>query len=445
MALGPYKIPSYWSDAYCVYTNKQPSGAFRGFGTPQGTFAREQMLDMIAKELGMTPWEIRMRNIIQPEDLPYTNCHGLEFKTLAIKECMEKAAKAVNMERHLKEKKPYRGIGISNFYIWTSCRWNPDLDTDTASAVVRVEPDGSVSVFCVCSDQGQSQATMLSQVVAYELGVGLEQIRVVLQDTETAPVHLGTWGSRTAAMSGSAVAFAAREVKEKILKVAGQLLEVAPEDLEMKDNNVVVKGAPDKSVSLADVSVAIHFVRAQLPKGMSADTLVGTHTFDTSTIFPDDNGIGNMSMAYTNACQIAVVDVDPETGGVTIVDYAIAEDLGRALNPQVVRGQLLGGRAQGLGYALFEDMVYDSDGHLLNPTFTDYKVPTIYDLPLDAKLDIIETFDPGTAYGQKGAGESGLPGVAGAIANAVADATGVRVMELPLSPEKIWAAMRSKK
>lgn len=140
-----------------------------------------------------------------------------------------------------------------------------------------------------------------------------------------------------------------------------------------------------------------------------------------------------------------MVDVDPVTGRVTVVDYAIAEDLGRALNPQVVRGQLLGGRAQGIGYALFEDMVYDSNGHLVNPTFTDYKVPTIYDLPMDSKLEIIETLDPNTAYGQKGAGESGLPPVAGAIANAVADAIGVDVMELPLTPEKVWKAMQSKK
>jgi CO/xanthine dehydrogenase Mo-binding subunit len=444
MALGPYKMPNYWSDGYLVYTNKQPAGAFRGFGSPQAAFVREQMLDMMAKEIGITPWEIRMRNIVYPEDLPYTTCHGLQFHTLAIKECMEKAAKAVNMEQHVKEKKPYRGVGIANMIIWSSCRWNPELDTDTASAVVRMETDGSVSVFCGSCDSGQMHATMLNQVCASELGVTPDRIRVVLQDTDAAPFHLGTWGSRTAVMSGGAVALAAREVKEKILKVAGHMLEIAPEDLEMCDNKVVVKGSPDRSVSLGDIAVAVHYVRSELPEGMPADTIVGAATYDTPTEFMNEVGIGNMSIAYTNSCHIAVVDVDPQTGETTIVDYAIAEDLGRTINPEIVRGQLAGGRAQGLGYALFEDMVYADDGHLLNPTFTDYKVPTICDLPLHTKFDLVETFDPMTPLGNKSAGESGLPNVAAAIANAIHDATGIPLTELPMSPERVWAAMRSK-
>ena len=444
VTIGPYKIPNMWIDGYLVYTNKQPSGAYRGFGNPQATFTRELMLDIIAQKLNITPWEIRMKNLVTKEDLPHTTCTGLHFDTLPIQECMEKAAAKVEYEKLYLNKKPYRGIGISNMIEWSSCRWNPPVDADYSSSTIKVEVDGSVSVTTDACDAGQGHSTVLSQVCAEELGITLDKIRIVKHNTDVTPVGLGTWGSRTAVMAGTAIKLAADEVKRKLFRIAAHWLEAAENELEAKENKVYVKGSPSKSVAMADLAVAAHFNRKLLPPGMPAGPIVGIGHWDAPNQMIDENGQGNFSIAYCNSCHIAVVDVDPETGLVELVDYAIVEDVGRALNPLLVKGQLYGGFAQALGYALSEKMIYDQEGNLINPTFTDYRIPTAMDVPLLEKIEEIESFDPNIPGGQKGIGESAATNPAAAIANAIFDAIGVPIVELPLTPEKIWQTIKNK-
>lgn len=445
MTVGPYKTPNMWCDGYVVYTNKQPSGAYRGFGNPQATFAREQMLDIIARKLGLTPWEIRQVNIVRGQDLPYTSCNGLRFKTLAIEQCMEKAAEMVGLQEIIKNKKPYVGVGISNMIEWSSCRWNPILDADTSGAIVKLEADGSVTILTDACDAGQGHSTILAQICSEELGVSLEKINVIAHDSDIAPHGLGTWGSRTAVVAGTAVKLASREVKEKILKVAAYWLEASVADLEVRNDRVYVRGVPERGVDIGEIAMACHYIRSKLPPDMPAGAIVATATFDTPTTLFDENGIAHFSINYCNSCHIAVVEVDPETGKVRILDYAIAEDVGRAINPAIVKGQLHGGFGQGVGYALYENMVYNEQGRLLNPSFTDYRIPTAMDLPLIDKVEEIETLDPEVPGGQKGIGESALTNVAAAIANAVHDAIGVPITELPITPEKILNAIRTKK
>ncbi|GAB6174207.1 xanthine dehydrogenase family protein molybdopterin-binding subunit [Paradesulfitobacterium aromaticivorans] len=445
MTVGPYKTRNMWCDGYVVYTNKQPSGAYRGFGNPQATFAREQMLDIIAKKLGISPWEIRQANIVRKQDLPYETCNGLKFKTLAIEECMDQAAKAVNYEELKAAKVPYVGIGMSNMIEWSSCRWNPVLDADTSSSVIKLEDDGSVIVTTDACDAGQGHTTILAQVCANELGVSLDKINVITHDTDLTPHGLGTWGSRTAVVAGTAVKLAAQQVKAQVLKIAAHWLEASAEELEISNNKVFVRDMPDRSVAIGDIAMAAHYTRSKLPPGMPAGAIIGNATYDTPTSLIDENGIGHFSIVYCNSCHMAVVKVDPDTGLVQILDYAVAEDVGRALNPAFVKGQIQGGLAQGVGFALYEDMVYDANGHLLNPSFTNYQVPTMMDLPmLDEKIFEIETNDPEVPDGQKGIGESALTNPPAAIANAIHDAIGVPIMDLPITPEKILKAIRSK-
>ncbi len=445
VTVGPYKTRNMWCDGYVVYTNKQPSGAYRGFGNPQATFAREQMLDIIAKKLGISPWEVRQANIVRKQDLPYETCNGLNFKTLVIEECMDLAAKAVKYEEVKASKEPFVGIGMSNMIEWGSCRWNPVLDADTSASVIKLEDDGSVTVTSDAMDSGQGHTTVLAQVVASELGVSMEKINVITHDTDLTPHGLGTWGSRTAVVAGTAVKLAAREVKGKILKIAAHWLEASEEDLEINNDQISVRGVPDRSVGVGEVSFASHYSRSKLPPGMPAGAIIGSATFDTPTSLIDENGMGHFSINYCNSCHMAVVKVDPETGVVQILNYAVAEDVGRALNPAFIKGQIQGGMGQGLGFALYEDMVYDSNGHLLNPTFSNYHIPTIMDsIMIDENIFEIETIDPAVPDGQKGIGESALTNIAAAIANAVHDAIGVPITELPITPDKILKAMRSK-
>lgn len=440
---GPYRIDNIWIDGWSVYTNKQPAGAFRGFGNPQNTFAREVMLDIAARELGLDPLEIRRRNLVRPEDLPFTSAVGHQFKTLAAVECLDKAAEMVGYQELRQNKPPYRGTGVANMIHWSSVRWASSIDADTSSAIVRMEDDGSVTVLVDSCDTGQGQATALAQVCGDELGVTLDRISVIQGDTAMTPAGLGSWGSRTAVVAGTSVKMAAVEARKQVLKVAAHLLEALEEDLELRENQVFVKGSPERSIPIASVAGVTHYARAALPPGVLPRAIVGTATFDAPSKLKDDNGYGNFSMSYTCSTHAAVVDVDPDTGRIEIVDYAVAQDTGQLLNPGIVRSQLRGAYAMGVGYALGEKLAYDDKGTMLNATFADYQIPTVSDVPDLAKIHLIETQDPGSGDGQKGIGESGMNNVAPAIANAIYDAIGVPMLELPMTPDKVLQALRS--
>lgn len=265
-----------------------------------------------------------------------------------------------------------------------------------------------------------------------------------MADTDVTPHGLGTWGSRTAVVTGTAVKRAAADAKAQLFRAAAHMLEASPGDLEARDNKIYVKGSSQKSLGVGEVAGAIHYVKSLLPPEMEAGAVVGRGTYDTPTELTNKEGIGHFTVNYCNSCHIAVVDVDPDTGKVEVVDYGVAEDVGRAINPEFVKGQLQGGFAQGLGYGVGEDLIYDESGNCLNPSFMDYQIPTSWEVPMIDKIYEVEPIDPEVPDGQKGIGESALTNPAAAIANAVFDATGVQITSLPISPEKVFRAIRSK-
>jgi CO/xanthine dehydrogenase Mo-binding subunit len=431
-----------WIHINVVYTNKVPGGPFRGYGNPPGTFARELMFDMAAKKLSMDPYEFRKKNIVNPEDLPFTTCNGMVLRSLRIKESMEKTAEAVNYGGVKKEKKPYRGVGIANMIHVSSGRIFADCDF--ASATVKFDDDGGVIASTDACDQGQGHSTIFSQIVAQELGVSFDKIHVIDRDTDATPWGLGTIGSRTAAVVGTALKLAAEEAKKKLFKIAAHLLEASPEDLEAKDNAVFVSGCPDRLIPIPAIIGVAYFNRAALPEDVKVGPITGSASFDTPTSKWNDEGIGNVSANYPNSTHMAVVDVDPETGKVKVINYAISQDTGKAINPLIVEGQFEGGFAQGLGYAFYENLLYDKEGILRNPSLNDYTIPTISDVPIIDKTFMLETENPEVSYNQKGVGETCLNPVAAAIANAVYDAIGVPITELPITPEKVLKAIKSK-
>ena len=443
VTVGPYKTPALDIEGCVVYTNKPPSGAYRGFGNPQATFARELMFDIAARHLGLDPVEFRARNIIQAADLPTETANGLKLETLPIEEATEVTLRAIDYEGRRRSKAPFQGIGIANMLEWGGGCRVPGLDADIGSVTVEMHSDGSVVVSTDAADSGQGHRTVFTQIVADRLGVDPKAVRVVLADTDQSPYGFGTYGSRTLVIHGSALTRSCDKIADKLLAIAAQMLEVDPADLEIADGTIRVRGA-GVSVAVSQVAALAHFHRASLPEGMEPTALMETSSYDTPSEIPDERGYGNFAANYTTSCTAVVVEVDPTTGKVDILDWASAEDVGRAINPDLIKGQLQGGVAQGIGYALGEDMIFDEMGTMLNPSMIDYQVPTAPEVPLvEDNLVSIESLDPTHPLQQKGIGESGITPAAAAIANAVYDAIGVPITTLPLSPEKVLRAIKS--
>jgi carbon-monoxide dehydrogenase large subunit len=442
VTVGPYRTPALDIDGVCVYTTKPPASAFRGFGNPQATFARELMFDIAARALGIDPLEFRRRNVIRERDLPTRTANGLKLDTLPIEQAMSVAADAIDLPRLRAEARPLRGVGIANMIEWGGgCRWLEDWDSDLGSVTVTLNADGSAVVASDAADSGQGHATLFMQITADLLGVDPASVTVVRGDTERAPFGLGTFGSRTSVAQASALHRACAELRDRVLEVAAHRLEAHPDDLVIRQGRVVIEGT-GRGLDLAEVTGLIHNHRASLPAGMETSALVATASYDTPCEVPDARGYGSFAANYSCSATIAVVEVDPDTGKVTVLDWSSAEDVGRALHPDMLKGQVQGGIAQGIGYALGEDLLFDESGTMLNPSMVDYQVPTAPEIPLiEAKLHSLESRDPAHPLENKGIGESGVTPAAAAIANAVYDAIGVPVTSLPLTPEKVLDAL----
>jgi carbon-monoxide dehydrogenase large subunit len=442
VTVGPYRTPALDIEGVCVYTNKPPASAFRGFGNPQATFAREVMLDIAARALGMDPFELRRRNLIRQRDLPTRTANGLKLDTLPIEEAMTVAAEAIDLDGLRARLGPFQGIGIANMIEWGGgCRWLDDWDADIGSVTVTLQPDGSAVVASDAADSGQGHATLFTQITADLLGVEPAGVSVVRGDTARAPFGLGTFGSRTSVVQASALHRACGELRERLLRVAANALEADAEDLAVEPGRIVVRGT-GRGIELATVAAMVHEDRKSLPPGMEAGALVATASYDTPSEVPDANGYGNFAANYTCSATIAVVEVDPATGKIRVLDWSSAEDAGRTLHPDLLKGQIQGGIAQGIGYALGEDLLFDSSGTMLNPSMVDYQVPTAPEVPLiEEKLRTLSSDDPAHPLRNKGIGESGVTPAAAAIANAVHDAIGVPITTLPLTPEKVLEAI----
>ncbi len=433
---GPYRFEHVELVGHAVYTNKLRAGAFRGFGNPQITFAAESQIDDIAGELGMDPLDLRLKNIVRLGD---RWIGGQAITTIGLETCIEKVATASRWRERAgtasasARKGTRRGLGLA-----LTAHISGFLST---SAVVRLSGDGSVALNTGAVDLGQGCDTALAQMCAAGLGLSVDAVNVVTPDTDASPYNSGTNASRVTYMVGRAVGQATEVVRQKMFKLAGDMLECSEADLELRPGGVIGVEGTDRSVTFAEIAgKSIWFADGGGPvigtgSVMHNDPLDPKHT--TLTGFVSFDNVG----AFAFGAQVVEVEIDETTGKVEVVEAWCAHDVGRAINPGAVEGQIQGGFVQGLGYALTEEMVWDG-GRLANPTFMDYKIPSSRDVPCDIHAIIVEVPDPLHPFGAKGIGEPPLIGAAAAIPNAIAAAAGVRVRRLPVTPERMLRAMR---
>lgn len=425
MLPGPYRIADYRCEVLCVMTNKTPTGTYRSPGRFEANFVRERMVDLLAQALGIDPAEIRRRNLISPHAMPYavgTQALGEPtiYDTGAYASTLDVALRAVGYDG-LRARQAERRAAGHFTGIGLACFVEKSGPGPWEFARVELDGNGRAVVSSGAASLGQGIETVLAQICAQELGVSSDAVRVVHGDTSAVPEGIGAWGSRATVVGGSAVLLAARDVRAQLLDRAAQRLEASKADLVIEDGGVTVRGAPSRSVAFADLA----------GRGIEA-----THVYQAA------------KMTYPYGAHAAVVEVDVETGRVELLDYAVAYDVGRAINPTLVEGQMTGGLAQGIGGAMLEELIYDADGQPLSTTFMDYLMPTSMEMPRRLSVRILEeTPTPLNPLGAKGAGEGGTAAPGAAVANAVADALGplgIEVTALPLSPERILSALRAR-
>lgn len=444
---GPYRVDEGHVERKVVLTNKAPIGAYRGYGQPEVNFAREQLVDRLARNLEIDPLDFRLQNMIPPEEMPFTNVIGAVYDSGDYAECLQLAADAIdyrglrNDGAGLQPDGRYRGLGISSFVERTGYAGGRFLQKRGSrygaheSVIIRANRSGSVEIYTGLSTFGQSMETTLAQVCADVYGIALDRVRVIAGDTSAAPINTGAFASRAMIAGAGAVERAARELRAKTLSVAANLLGVAtPEELDIREDRVVSVGDEGLSIPLVDVQTA-----AIEGRGVSAGDDPGLEA--TAHFEPESAAFGYGSGA-------AVVLVDPETGEFEIEQFVMAHDSGVAVNPKIVLGQVMGGLAQGFGAALSEELVYDEDtGQLVNGTMLDYFVPTIADMP-NVSLEHTEVPSPVTPLGVRGVGEAGTIPPGATIANAICDALAhleIKLTGMPLTPERIWRAIQAAK
>jgi carbon-monoxide dehydrogenase large subunit len=432
---GCYRLPALQVDIRSVYTNKTPIAAYRGAGRPEAIFLIERMMDLAARELKIDPVEIRRRNLLPRFFEPTTSISGERYDSGDYPAALERVLSLSGYDRLRHEQDRLRktgrlmGIGVASYVEMAG--FGPDGDL-FESATVRAHADGTVTVVTGTSPHGQGHETAWSQLVSAELGVAMDRIVVVHGDTATVPVGVGTFGSRSAAVGGTAVHLAASEVGEKARRLAAHLLEAAAADIVINDGRWQVRGAPSRAVTFAEIAAAAY--SGARPKDMEAGL--------ESTRFFQPPG-----MVFPFGAHVAVVEVDAETGLVALRKYFSVDDCGRVLNPLLVEGQVHGGLAQGIAQALYEEVAYGADGSLLTGNLTTYMIPTAPDLP-SFTLDRTITPSPVNPLGVKGIGESATIGSTPAVVNAVLDALApfaITEIDPPCTPEKVWRAIEAAK
>jgi len=434
MLTGPYHLENFEATAKVVMTNKTPMNPFRGVGHVQAAFTMERIIDSVAADLGLDPVQVRLRNMIQPEQLPLNRKFGnvlagtIVYDSGDYPTCLKKAAALAGHADFADEQEQaraegrYIGMGIGCFVEETGLG-------PYESGTVRVEPSGKITVLTGACSSGQGHATTLAQIAADELSVDMDDIQVLHGDTDLVRFGVGTYASRTAAVGGTAVRQAAGKAKDRAAFIAGQLLEVDPVDLELRDGAFTVAGSPGASVSLADVATAVA-PGSPLPEGVADYGLEATDVFHPKT----------NTFAY--GVHVATVEVDIETGVVKHLRHVVVNDSGRVINPLILEGQVQGGVALGVGGALLEEILYDDDGQPRNPNFMDYLVPGVENVSPEIVVEHMEIPTPLNPDGIKGGGEGGAVGAPAAIANAVANAIRpARIAATPLFPARVHEAI----
>ncbi|MGH7373077.1 MAG: xanthine dehydrogenase family protein molybdopterin-binding subunit [Candidatus Rokuibacteriota bacterium] len=428
---GLYRVPAVRFDTTIVYTNNPYSGSMRGYGNLEATFAIEAQMDELAQRLGLDRVEIRRRNATRPGDV---NPQGSVITSCAMTECLDVVEREIGGAALPPPEAGWkRGVGYAAmFHVGGGARV---YRSDGCGAILKLDDFGKVSLLTGASEIGQGSETVLAMIVAEELGIPLSRIDVINSDTVVKPWDVGVHASRTTFIAGNAALLAARELRKKLLAVAATVLEEREEDLELVGGRIQVKGRPERGMEYDRVVRAAHFRE-------DGRTLVAEAFYDPPSRMLDKDLKGNVSAAYGFAAQAVLADVSLVTGQVRVRRIVSAHDVGRALNPLAAEGQIHGGIHMGLGYALCEELVI-REGRVLNPQFMDYALLSAADMP-EISVCLIETVDEAGPFGAKGLGESGVIPVAAAVANALKDAVGVRLTELPMTPERVFHALAAR-
>jgi len=444
---GQYDIPTSLQ-LHCVVTNTPTTDAYRGAGRPEAAYYLERTVDAFAREVGMDPAEVRRKNYYGKDEFPVTTAVGLTMDSGDYEANLDALLESCDYEGLKQQRERARaegrliGIGLSSYV--EVCGFGPSAlaglgfswggyglpASFNGSGLVRVNPDGTCTVFIGTGPSGQGHETTWAQIVSDGLGIPMDHIEVRHGDTAESPMGIGTFGSRSIAVDGSATYEATQNVREKAAKIAAHLLEAAPEDMRFEDGAAHVSGSPDRSVTWSDIATAA-FQPHTLPEGMSGG-------LESSMVFSPGNA------TWPFGSHLAVVEVDADTGDVDILDYWAMDDCGNVINPMIVDGQIHGGIAQGVGQALFEEAIYDDAGNLHTASMVDYPLPAASDLP-SFRLGRTTTPTDTNPMGVKGIGEAGTIGSAQTIVNAVVDAVsplGVKHIDMPLRPRKVWQAIQ---
>lgn len=434
---GPYKIRSYRGAVRGVATCKPPTGPYRGVGRPISTFVTERLMDMGARALGIDPIEIRRRNLVRADEFPYRIASGIIWDKAGFVECLEAAAKAGDYEQLRQRQRAARaegrlfGIGLATYAeltgIGSRIAVAPGMPINTGSetAKIRLDSTGAITAAFGVASHGQGLETTLAQIIADDLGARFEDIRVVQGDSDAVPMSTGTYASRSAVLGGGAAKHASQMLREKIKAVASHLLEAASDDIEIAGGTATVAGT-DRAVTFRQIAKAVYSDMRTLP-------IEARQELEASFTYDPVNG--------TTACatHLAAVEIDRTTCLVKILRYLVAEDCGTIINPMIVDGQVHGGVAQGIGAALYEEMIYDDDGQLVSASLVDYVIPSAVEIPA---IDVVHIESrSAVAGGFRGMGEGGTIGAPAAIANAIADALSpldLNVSTLPMTPERIF-------
>ena len=444
MYSGAYRIPAIKSEVFGVFTTGTPVDIYRGAGRPEATFLVERLVNRLADELGMDPVEVRRKNLIPRFDNGYDVATGLTYDSGDYEKALNVALEKVNYKQvrqeqaSLRKQGRYLGIGVTTYV--EICGLGPSQVAGAIgfqgglweSAIIRFHPTGKVHVMTGASPHGQGEETTFAQIVADALGVDVDDVKVVHGDTANTPMGWGTYGSRTTAVGGSALAVSARKIKDKAKVIAAHLLEAAVEDIDYADGRFFVKGSPDKHKTIQDIALMAN-VAWNMPQGVEPG-------LEATTFYDPPN------FTFPFGTQIAVVEVDPESGQIELKRYVAVDDCGPQINPMIVEGQIHGGVAQGVGPALWEGAVYDENGQLLTGSLMDYAIPRADMLPDIETLSTV-TPSPHNPLGVKGIGEAGTIGSTVTVYNAVMDALkplGVQQVAMPLTPERVWHAIQQR-
>ena len=440
LAPGCYKIPALKFDQVGVLTNKMATDAYRGAGRPEATFLVERIVDVAAQKLNMDPAEIRRKNFPQPDEFPFKTSGGVFYDSANYQAALDLALERSDYkglrkkQAELRKQGKYMGIGLSSYV--EICAMGPSTvlaGGGWEAANVRIERTGKVTVLTGASPHGQGQETSFAQIVADELGITPDDVVTIHGDTARVTAGIGTFGSRGTAVGGTAVYLALQDLKEKMKKIVAHRLETTPEQIEIGNGKLHVKGQPAKSMAFTDV-VTIGYGAVNLPPGVEPG-------METTRFFEPSN------FTFPFGTHVCVVEIDEETGEPKITKFVAVDDCGNVINPLLVEGQVHGGLVQGIGQALHEEIVYDENGQLLTGSLMDYAVPRAHDFP-EFELDRTVTPSPVNPLGVKGVGEAGTIGSTPAVVNAIVDALsdfGITNIDMPVRSEKIWKILKGRK